>query len=85
MILTIGFELHYCLRLTFGLFLAFYHGMLNIFTTTIYSQQLHLYLIYIDMYQDGMNYSQVHLYQNTSNMRPILRVDKYVDGRGPRG
>ena len=48
-----------------------YHGMLTIFSIsiTIYSQQLHLNLIYINMYQDGINYSQIHLYQNTSNMQ----------------
>ena len=50
--------------------------MLTIFSVsiTIYLQQLHLNLIYIDMHQDGINYSQIHLYQNTSNMRPILYI-----------
>ena len=26
------------------------------------------------MYHDGINYSHNHLYQNTSNMRPILYI-----------
>ena len=47
---------------------------------TIYSQQLHLNLIYINMYQDGINYSQIHLYQNTSNMRPILYISMWTGG-----
>ena len=57
--------------------------MLTIFSVsiTIYLQQLHLNLIYIDMYQDGINHSQIHLYQNTSNNYDTHIVHKYVDGR----
>ena len=57
--------------------------MLTIFSVsiTIYLQQLHLNLIYIDMHQDGINYSQIHLYQNTSNKYDTHIIHKYVDGR----
>ena len=56
--------------------------MLTIFSVsiTIYLQQLHLNLIYIDMHQDGINYSQIHLYQNTSNKYDTHIIHKYVDG-----
>ena len=66
-------------------FLAFYHIMLTIFSIsiTIYLQQLHWNLIYIDAYQDAINYSQIDLYQNPSNMRPILEIS--LCGRGPAG
>ena len=55
--------------------------MLTIFSVsiTIYLQQLHLNLIYIDMHQDGINYSQIHLYQNTSNKYDTHIIHKYVD------
>ena len=33
------------------------------------------------MHQDGINYSQIHLYQNTSNKYDTHIIHKYVDGR----
>ena len=32
------------------------------------------------MYHDGINYSHNHLYQNTSNMRPILYISMRTRG-----
>ena len=33
------------------------------------------------MYHDGINYSHYYLYQNTSNMRPILYSFRWTGGR----
>ena len=35
------------------------------------------------MYRDGINYSQIHLYQNMYKQYETHIIHKYVDGRGP--
>ena len=35
------------------------------------------------MYRDGINYSQIHLYQNMYKQYKTHIIHKYVDGRGP--
>ena len=35
------------------------------------------------MYQNGINYSRIHLYQNTKNVRTKIYISTYMNGWGP--